>query len=228
MKQLIAICVTLCLISCNSNEKDTKVKAVKELEKPMSVAQKIANAHGFEHWNKVKSFAFTFGGSYDEPNSGRSWIWEPKTDQVSVTIDGETNTYNRSAIDSSSLNFDRAFINDKFWALIPFQLVWDEGITISDSTIEVAPISKDSLNKIVLLYSNEGGYTPGDAYDIYYNDQFIIKEWAFRKGNAEEASLVNTFEKHQDFNGLIIAQEHKRAEGDWNLLVWKIKVDLDD
>ena len=191
----------------------------------LTVAEKIANAHGFEQWKNVKTFAFTFGGKYDEPTSGRSWVWNPKTNDVSLTREGVTNSYNRNKVDSTTIKTDRAFTNDKFWALIPFQLIWDEGITISKPVKETAPILNKELNKIVVLYGNEGGYTPGDAYDIYYNNDYIIQEWGFRKGNAPETSLANTFENLKDFDGLKIAQEHKKAEGDWNLLVWKIRVE---
>ena len=120
-------------------------------------------------------------------------------------------------MDSLSIKTDRAFINDKFWLLIPFQLIWDEGTTISNSTKDIAPLSKTQLNKIILTYSNKGGYTPGDAYDIYFDENYLIKEWAFRKGNKTEAGLINTFENHQDFKGIKIALEHKKANGNWNL-----------
>lgn len=219
MKYASIIIFALLLTSCKSETK----KEIKET-KPLTIAQKIANAHGFENWKNVKTFAFTFGGKYEEPNSGRSWTWNPKTNDVSLTRGEETSSYNRNSMDSIAMKSDRAFINDKFWALFPFQLVWDEGTTISEPTKEIAPISKKELNKIVLLYGNEGGYTPGDAYDVYYDNDYIIKEWSFRKGNAKDASLTNTFENYGDFGGLKIAQEHKKGEGDWNLLVWKIKV----
>lgn len=223
MKRFLVILIIV--ISANScKETNTETKS----EKTLTEAEKIANAHGFENWNQVKTFAFTFGGNYDEPNSGRSWVWNPKTNDVTLTREGETSSYNRNSMDSIAIRSDRAFINDKFWTLIPFQLVWDEGTTISEPSKEIAPISKKELNKITLLYGNEGGYTPGDAYDIFYNDDYIIQEWTFRKGNSVESSLTNTFENYKDFNGLKIAQEHKKAEGDWNLLVWKVKVELEE
>ena len=78
------------------------------------------------------------------------------------------------------------------------------------------------------MYSNEGGYTPGDAYDIYFDDNYIIKEWSYREGNITEPSLSNTFENYQEFNGIKIALEHKKAEGDWNLLLRNIKVELEE
>jgi len=102
--------------------------------------------------------------------------------------------------------------------------VWDEGTTISEAIKEVAPISKTELNKITITYGNEGGYTPGDAYDFYFNDDYIIQEWAYRKGNSETPSMITTFENYEDFNGLKIAKEHKMAEGNFNLYFSDIKV----
>jgi hypothetical protein len=128
-------------------------------------------------------------------------------------------------MDSVAIKTDRAFINDKFWALIPFQLVWDEGTTISDATIEKSPVNQQELNKITITYANEGGYTPGDAYDIYFDDDYIIREWSYRQGNAPEPSLSNTFENYNDYNGIKVAQDHKFAEGDRNLLIRNVKVE---
>ncbi len=197
------------------------------IEKELNIAEKIANAHGFQNWYKVKAFHFTFGGKIDDPNSGRAWVWNPKTSDIKLTRNGEFIEYNRNNMDSVALKADRAFINDKFWALIPFQLVWDKGTIISEIEKSKSPVKQEELNKITILYSNEGGYTPGDAYDIYFDDNYIIREWSYRKENTPDPSLSNTFENYQEFNDLKIAQEHKKEEGDWNLLLRNIKVEFD-
>ena len=177
---------------------------VKEVE--LSAAQKIANAHGFEIWNKVDEVRFTFKGK-------RTWLWKPRTDAVTLIKDTVSINYNRKAIDTSLIRIDRSFINDKFWLFIPFQLVWDKGTNISNPIKEKAPISGKTKNKITIVYSGNGGYTPGDAYDIYYNDAYFIEEWVFRKGNRQKPSIVNTFENYQDFSGIKIALHHKNAKG---------------
>jgi hypothetical protein len=104
-------------------------------------------------------------------------------------------------------------------------LVWDKSTTISDPIKVTAPISKDSINQITVTYPSEGGYTPGDAYDIFYNDDFLIREWAYRRGNSAEPSLVNTFENYITVNGIKFAQDHKQAEIDWNLNFTNIKIE---
>lgn len=218
-KIIICIAVFIVLSSCKSNQKE---------EKQLTIAEKIANAHGFEHWKKVSRIGFTFNIDRDSSHFERSWQWEPKSNQVTLISKGDTIAYNRSQIDSTNLQADRKFINDKYWFLAPFNLVWDEGVTISESTIEEAPISKKSLNKITLTYSNEGGYTPGDAYDLFYGDDFLIKEWVFREGNVKEPSMITTWENYKDFNGLKIATEHKKPQANWNLNFTNIKVVLEE
>ena len=222
MKQLTLALIVILFYSCKVNEKNTTPK------KDFITAQKIANAHGFKQWDKVKTFQFTFGGKIDETNSGRAWTWNPKTDDVQMVSKGETLKYNRSSMDSTAIKADRSFINDKFWTLIPFQLIWDKGATISAPEKARSPIKDQALSKITITYSNEGGYTPGDAYDIFYDDNYIIQEWIFRRDNAAEPSLTNTFENYTNFRGIKIAQEHKKSEGDWNLLVRNLKVEFID
>lgn len=202
-------------MACKQN---TETKIVKP---EISVAEKIAIAHGFENWKNVSEISFTFFGK-------RSWTWQPKSNDVKLITETDTITYNRKNMDTIATKYDRGFVNDKFWLLIPFQLVWDTGTTISEPTEANTPISKVAMNKITLTYSSEGGYTPGDAYDIYFDKDYIIREWTFRKGNAPEAGLVNTFENYQDYNGIKIALDHKKGEGDWNLSFSNVEVILEN
>lgn len=104
--------ITFTLISCKFEYEKKSIE--------MTDAIRIANAHGFQQWDKVKTFQFTFGGKIDDPNSGRAWVWNPKTNDIQLVRNGETTEYNRNSMDSMAIKADRAFINDKFWALIPF------------------------------------------------------------------------------------------------------------
>ncbi|MGB1211141.1 MAG: hypothetical protein ACPG41_06935 [Lacinutrix venerupis] len=213
MYRLLIICLLL-FSSCKE----------KEQKKEYTLAEKIANAHGFTNWDKVKAFHFTFNVDKDSSHFERSWVWKPKLNEVTMLTKEDTITYNTFKVEQESLKADRAFINDKYWALLPFQLIWDKSATLSEPSITEAPISKKQLNKVTLTYPTDGGYTPGDAYDIFYDDNYTIKEWNFREANATEPSMTNTFENYKDFNGIKIAQEHKMAEGNWNLNFTNIKV----
>ncbi|WP_040248334.1 hypothetical protein [Psychroserpens mesophilus] len=220
------LCFILLFSACKTDTKEqtTTVEADSELKTESTTAEKIALAHGFENWKHVNDIQFTFNVDRDSSHFERSWTWNPKSDDVRLVTDTDTIQYNRTSVDSLSINADKAFINDKFWLLIPFQMVWDKGTTISESSTAVAPISKTELNKITLTYGNEGGYTPGDAYDIYFDKDYIIQEWVFRKGNSEEPSMTTTFENYQDVNGIKFAHDHKMTEGNFNLYFSNIKI----
>ena len=221
----VALMCVLLITACKSDKKEhhTTTKEVK-----WTTAEKIANAHGFQNWKNVSEIKFTFKVDRDTIKStGRAWVWHPKTDKVKMTAGETTTEYVRNQMDSTQLWADRAFINDKFWLLIPFQLVWDTSTTISEPITAKAPISQKTMQKITLTYSSEGGYTPGDAYDIFYDDEYLIREWIFRKGNAKTPSLITTFENYRDYEGIKIATDHKQDSSDWNLNCTDVKVILE-
>ena len=211
--------VTLC-VACKSDKKE----ASQETPKALSVAERIANANGFEHWKEVSKIDFTFNVDRDSSHFERSWTWNPKTDDVTLIAGKDTISYNRKTIDSISMKADKAFINDKYWLLAPFQLVWDQGTTITKPVKDEAPISKLMMNKITLTYPSNGGYTPGDAYDFYFDDDFMIKEWIYRQGNAKKPSMMTSWENYEDFKGLKIATTHQKTEGNWKLYFTGIAV----
>jgi hypothetical protein len=222
MYRLLIILLVI-VSSCKSENKPEQITQAK----PLTLAEKIANAHGYEHWSKVSEIQFTFNVDSGEKHYERSWTWQPKTNAVTMRTQKDTISYYTNKVDSTSIKADQGFINDKYWALFPFQLVWDNTASLSEPVKVEAPISKMQLNKTTLTYTKEGGYTPGDAYDIFYDDNYSIKEWVFRAGNTTEVSMVNTFENYQDFNGIKIALDHKKAEGNWNLYFSNVVVKME-
>lgn len=217
-KSIISFVLIALFFSCKQKEEP------KTIEKEWTTAEKIANANGFQNWKNVTELQFTFNVDRDTTHFKRSWIWHPKTEDIIMISGKDTISYNQKAIDSISMNADKAFINDNYWLLAPFHLVWDTSATISDPSIAEAPISKAPLNKITITYTNAGGYTPGDAYDFYYADDFIIKEWIYRKSNSEVPTMMTTWEDYEDFNGIKIAKTHKRPNENWTLHFTNIKI----
>lgn len=202
---LLIVLVSLTLFTCK-NQKNEPIGETKTVE--MTVAEKIAQANGIDHWKDVNEIKFTF--NVDRPNSHfeRSWIWNPKTDDVTSITAVDTFSYNRKTIDSVARKSDRSFINDKFWLLAPFNLVWDEGTTITYQDSVKTNLTNEVLNKLTIVYGSEGGYTPGDAYDFFYDKEFMVKEWVFRKANQPDPSMITTWEDYDNFNGIKIAKTH--------------------
>lgn len=193
-----------------------------------SILQKVANAHGFENWKDVTTLKFTFNVDRGSDHFERSWVWNTDTNDITMTTAEDSLTYNRNDLqkgDSTVQKADAHFINDKFWLLAPYQLVWNANNIEHEHTAEAtAPISDETMQKLTIVYSSEGGYTPGDAYDFYFGDDLIVREWVYRKGNQKEASVTSTWEGYEDFKGLKIATMHKNADGNSKLHFTGIEV----
>ncbi|MGC1473736.1 MAG: hypothetical protein WA775_14170 [Psychroserpens sp.] len=232
---LIMFCFFATTLACKTDNKqnsstdssisNTSTSLSTSENNELTAAERIANAHGYKKWKDVKEISFTFNVDRGENHFERSWTWQPQKKYVVSAISKDSiYMYTRTNMDSTSIAVDKSFVNDKFWLLVPFQLVWDEGTTISEPVKAIAPISKVELNQITLTYTGDGGYTPSDAYDIFYDDNFMIKEWVFRKGNIAEPSMITTFENYEDYGGIKIAKDHKTPEGDFNLYFSNIKI----
>ena len=130
-------------------------------------------------------------------------------------------------MDSVAYKTNAGFINDRYWLLAPFNLLWDrDNFTFDHQKQELAPISKKPMQKLTIVYGNEGGYTPGDAYDFYFGDDYVIQEWVFRKGNQSEPSMTTTWENYTDIKGLKLGRDHKKMDGNFNLYLDNIRIEL--
>lgn len=220
-KITILLVILLTITSCKE-EKKTETTAP---EPELTILEKVAQAHGFEAWKNVNEIQFTFNVDRDTTHFERKWTWDTKTNEVTGSSLGQITSYNRNNIDSTNIKINGAFINDKFWLLAPYQLIWDaNNFTHKHLPTSTAPISKKPMQKLSIVYGAEGGVTPGDAYDFYFEDDYLIKEWVFRKGNQTEASMTTTFEDYIEVNGLKIAQSHKKDGENFNLYFTGIAV----
>ncbi|WP_222983541.1 hypothetical protein [Flagellimonas meishanensis] len=224
MKYIFAILVfaTGLVLGCKEGPNKSEKK-----EKPaLSIPEKIAYAHGYGHWGSVGSIAFTFNVDRDTTHFERTWIWKPKTNEVTAITQNDTLTYHRKSMDSIAHQTNAGFINDRYWLLAPFNLVWDaNSYAFEHVANQIAPISGEPMQKLTIVYENEGGYTPGDAYDFYFKDDFLIQEWTFRKSNQAEPSMSTTWEKYGDFGGLILPQDHVKAEPGFSLNFTNIAIE---
>ncbi|TYB79290.1 hypothetical protein [Bizionia myxarmorum] len=221
-KYVLLFTISLVIMSCKT-DKDNKTTTELD-ETPLTVSEKIAQAYGIENWDTVNEITFSFNVKKDSTLFKRSWKWSPKTNDIYFTSGSDTLNYNRNNMDSTLIRADQAFVNDKFWLLAPYNLVWDSGTTKSEPVQELAPISQKKLNKLTVTYPNDGGYTPGDAYDFFYNDDYLIEEWIYRKGNSAEPTMVSTWENNTDLKGLLMSLSHKKTEDNWELFFTYVSI----
>ncbi|MEM0965674.1 MAG: hypothetical protein AAGJ81_05955 [Verrucomicrobiota bacterium] len=150
-------------------------------------ATELAEAHGINDWQNVDELQFTFSVAKEPPVS-RSWSWNVPEGRVSRTIEGNTAVIELDNISSEAdQKIHQQFINDSFWLLFPFSVVWSEP-EVTDHGLVSTTIdgSEIELNQVTALWPSDEGYTPGDAYDLFVDEDGTIRGWTFRKGNSEK------------------------------------------
>ncbi|CAN5174495.1 hypothetical protein BH20BAC1_BH20BAC1_25280 [soil metagenome] len=216
MRVLFLLSIVFCFTQCTENSK----KESGEME------SKIAMAAGEENFDKVKTLAFTFNTQRDSAKGAeRKWKWLRESDEV-ISFNGTDSVlfkrYDTSTAELKKLNAD--FTNDEYWLLFPYHLVWDEGMTITDNGMAQGPVTMNSLHKLTVQYDKNAGFTPGDMYVIYVDENDKIIEWEFHKSGSAEPSLMTSWEDYEDYNGLKLSSNHTNKDGSFRLFFTDIAV----
>jgi hypothetical protein len=189
-----------------------------------AIADQIAKTYGFDSWGQVEAIRYTFHLDAGKLQLHRSWVWEPKTDQI--TYDGPDKdgkpvkiTYRRSELANQSAfvkeMVDPGFFNDQYWLLFPFHLIWDTGATIQDAGMQKLPLGKGSARKVVVQYPSSGGYHPGDTWALFVGPDNRIRELAFKfGGSAKPGGFLATWEGYEKAGPVLVSTEHGgKADG---------------
>jgi hypothetical protein len=168
----------------------------------------IADNYGIANWDKVESITYTFNVKSPRNEFGRAWTWYPGEDKVTSHKDDMTYTRGEGMDEA----IDKAFINDVFWLLFPFQIVWDPTLTFEEERNVKDPISGEPVQKLRVIYNDKDGYTPGDIYELFYDENYNITAWKFLRGGEGEGRAT-AFKDNQVFNSITICTDHRNAEG---------------
>lgn len=217
---LLAAILMIVLTSCK-NESETRST---EKTTEVTVVEKIAQAHGLENFEEATALQYTFNVRVnDSLRTSRAWTWEPDTHRVTLSTKDSTVTYNHQSEASEHEWVDQRFINDQYWLLFPFHLVWDE-MDWQHESEATAPISGENMQRVIVTYPSDAGYTPGDVYEVYFGEDFIIREWVYRSGGSEENPFATTWEAYKDFGGMKISTMHRNEDGSFELFFDGIEV----
>lgn len=179
----------------------------------LSIQQKIAKKYGIEQFNKVETIEYTWNVSSKRGTSSRFWKYNPNTQEVFYKNKQDQKTWRRDNIPSDLKQLDGDFINDQYWVLFPFHLLWDPGVTFVTGLKKVAPLAKKEYNWLRISYPKDQGYTPGDAYELYFDDALNIHEWSYHAKGQKESSLSTTWEKPKTVKGITYATEFNNDTG---------------
>ena len=191
-----------------------------------ALAQKVADAYGIKKFKKAKSMSFTFNVKRDTfPSTSRSWNWNIEQNIVTLTSPKQTVTYRRDTIQSAAMkSVDGRFINDQYWLLFPFHTVMDKGCKLTQKDNVTSPIGKAKSTMLTVQYNNVDGYTPGDAYDLYIDKDYMVTEWVYRSKGVEKPSLNTKWENTVKNKGVKTATNYPSEDGKFRIYFTGISV----
>jgi len=163
------------------------------------IAEEIAKANGLDSFGQIEAIRYTFIGHIGDLSLSRSWVWEPKTSRVSYTAkdkDGKPVkvTYYESALGSEPAKvrdeIDPAFLNDQYNLLFPLHVYWDESADVQDMGTQKLPLGTGTAKHVVVKYPSDGGYTPGDTWELYLGPHDRVEQFVYHRGGSMPPKVV--------------------------------------
>jgi hypothetical protein len=193
-------------------------------------AEQMAKTYGLDSFGQIEGIRYTWNAEFpgkEKPFDGgpgtiavsRKWEWDPKTDTVS--FEGKTKegkelkvTYPRSQLSSQSddvkTQVDPVFFNDQYWLLFPLHAAWDASAKVTDEGMQKLTLSDVSAEKIVVKYPQEGGYLPGDTWELYVGPDHRVQELTFHRGGTMKPStVIATWADYKKVGPLDISTDHR-------------------
>ena len=155
------------------------------------IVDELAKTYGLDGFGKIDAIRYTFNIAAPGFKLTRTWICDPKTGEVTYEAkdkDGKPVkvTYNRSQLDRAPADvrdkIEPDFVNDDYNLLFPFHVYWDTNADVQDMGTQPLPIGKGSARKVVVKYPSDGGYTPGDTWDLYIGPHDRIVAFVYHRG----------------------------------------------
>jgi hypothetical protein len=182
------------------------------------IVEKLAKTYGLDSFGQIEAIRYTFNVEAPGLDLARSWIWEPKTDQV--TYEGKDKsgkpvkvTYLRSQLGSQSVevkeNIDPGFLNDNYWLILPFHVAWDTNAMVEDAGMQKPPLGNGSAEKVVVKYPSGGGYSQGDTWLLYLGPDGRIEEMDYQAGGPAKHVVIMTWTDYKKAGPLLVSLEHR-------------------
>jgi hypothetical protein len=184
------------------------------------IAEQTAKEFGIDSFGQLEAIRYTFNLQIPGVNLSRTWTWEPKTGRV--TYEGKDKsgkpvkvTYLRSELSSQSAdvkdNIEPSFVNDQYWLVFPFHVIWDGSPEVTDKGMQKLPVGKGTAEHLVVKYPAEaGGYTPGDTWELFIGPDKRVREFIYRRGGPKKPSIVMAaWTGYKKAGPLLVATDHR-------------------
>jgi len=184
-----------------------------------ALAEKTAKEFGIDSFGQIEAIRYTFTIDFALGKFSRTWTWEPKTGRVTYESKDKSGqpvkvTYVRSDLASQSAEvkdtIEPSFVNDQYWLIFPFHVIWDDSPEVTDKGMAKLPIGKGSAEHLVVKYPSNVGYTPGDTWELFIGPDHRVREFVYRRGGPKKPSIViASWTDYKKAGPLLVATDHR-------------------
>jgi hypothetical protein len=189
-----------------------------------NLGEQVAKAQGLDGFGQIDAIRFTFNAQFLGHDVSRSWVWWPKTGQISYEgkdKDGQPvrATYVESQLDAAPANvkdqIEPAFGNDKYNLIFPIQAYWD-GAPFLDKGMQKLPIGEGTAREVVVSYA------PGDVWDLYLGPESQVVAFDFHRGESglKPSRATASWSAYKKAGPLHIATDRSGTADGQPLHVW--------
>ncbi|HUI93586.1 MAG TPA: hypothetical protein VLX68_15170 [Chitinivibrionales bacterium] len=193
-----------------------------------SLPLQLAKAYGLDSFCLVGKIKYTFNVKFNGKTISRSWLWDVSGGRVTMQEPGAAPvSYARGGSpDTSFRKVDAQFINDQYWLLFPFHLAWDTSAIVTVAPNQPVPIGTGTATRVTIAFPPAGGYTPGDAFDLFVDNRNRVKQWAYRRGNAAAPTRTNLWEENRRVGPLLVSLNRPGADSTFRVWFTDVAVQL--
>ena len=183
------------------------------------LAEKTAKEFGIDSWGKIDALRYTFNLDLGAFKLSRTWTWEIKTGRVTYESKDKSGqpvkvSYLRPELATQSAQvkdeIEPGFVNDQYWLLFPFHVIWDSTPTVTDKGMQKLPLGKGAGNQLVVKYPADVGYTPGDTWELFIGPDNRVKVMVYHRGGPKKPTLLTvTWAGYKKAGPLLVATDHR-------------------
>ena len=200
------------------------IASISRAQTSANLGEQLAKSTGLDGFGQIDAIRFTFNGEFSGHSVSRSWVWWPKTGQISYSAkdkDGKPvkTTYVESQLDAAPANvkesIEPAFANDKYNLIFPLQAYWDSA-SFTDKGTQKLPIGDGSAREVVVSYA------PGDVWDLYVGPDNRVVAFDFHRGESglKPSHVVAIWGAYKKAGPLMVSTDRRGTADGQPLHVW--------
>jgi hypothetical protein len=106
--------------------------------------------------------------------------------------------------------------------------MWDNGDSLMTDGTKPLAIPPGNGEHLIVRYGANGGYTPGDAYELFVDSNYMVSQWVFHHGGMKEEGSPITWQHNAHVGPLTIALDHCTPDGQKRLWFSNVAVKFAD